>query len=172
MGSDAEASVATLETIADQLLDGSEVVAQLHSALIAIYLGYRRHKAWDAMVRMFPRLPRELQVTAVTQEQLALALNRLAEARDGEAHRLRQQGDDDGAKAEADEADVLRSRALDAADMPDELVTAETWGIRGRIHKGRYAAELAAGRTLRAEAALAKAIEAYESGVKADMRDY
>lgn len=172
MGSDADASVTTLESIADQLLDGSEVVAQLHSALIAIYLGYRRHKAWDAMVQMFPRLPRELQVTAVTQEQLALALNRLAEARDKAAQRLRQQEDEDGAKAEADEADVLRSRALDAADVPDELVTAETWGIRGRIYKGRYAAETAAGRTLRAASALAKAIEAYESGVKADIRDY
>lgn len=172
MGSDANASVATLESIADQLLGGSEVVAQLHSALIAIYLGYRKHNAWGAMVKMFPRLPRELQVTAVTQEQLALALNRLAEARDKAAQRLRQQGDEGGARAAADEADALRGRALDAAELPDELVTAETWGIRGRIYKGRYSAELAVGRTIRAEAALAKAIEAYESGVKADMRDY
>jgi hypothetical protein len=155
---DAEA-VEQLAEIETSLLAGGAVVAELHSALIGVYLGYRERRAFQRMVDMYPRLPAELKATAVAVEQYALALNRLAEGAD-------RNGDHDRSKE-------MRSAALAVLDsLGPALVTSETWGIRGRIFKGAYAAELANGNELKAAAMLARAIESYEDGVKADMRDY
>lgn len=169
---DADKAAGSLRELELQLLDGTEVVTQLHSALIAIYLGYRKHEAWQAMVDMFSTMPRELQVTPMAREQLALALNRLAERASKIAAVHRQARDADAAEVARAESEKLRSQAIEAADLPEELVTAETWGIRGRIYKGWHGSELAAGNTLKAEAALKRAIETYEAGTAADMRDY
>jgi hypothetical protein len=118
-------------------------------------------------------MPPELQATPVAQEQLALALNRLAEASDEGAGAAAKAGDESGEREARVRARQLRSAAIAALENLDaSLVTAETWGIRGRIYKGWYDAEKAAGKPVKAAAMLARAIETYENGVKADMRDY
>jgi tetratricopeptide (TPR) repeat protein len=135
------------------------VVVQLHTALMALYIGFREVKAFADMVRLFDRMPPELRRKAVVREQLALALNRIAEAREA-------------AKAR-DEAAVVRQRALAALEeIPETAWTSETFGIRGRIHKGWSDAEHAAGRKHQAEAQLKRAIEVYEEGFRLDPRDY
>ncbi len=170
---DTEVAVGELGKIESALIDGGEVVAELHSALLGVYLGYRERKAYRSMVDMFPRMPPELQATPVAQEQLALALNRLAEANDQRALEAAEAGhmsDEGEARAEARR---LRSAAIASLENMDEsLVTAETWGVRGRIYKGSYDAEKAAPNDSKAAAMLARAIDTYESGVQADMRDY
>jgi hypothetical protein len=152
-------AVKRLSEIEAALLGGGEVVAELHSALMGVYLGYRERRAFQRMVDLYSRLPVELRVTAVAVEQYALAMNRLAEqaGRDGDLGRARE----------------LRSTALAVLDtVAPEEVTSETWGIRGRIYKGAYLAEEERGDQARAAAMLAKAIESYEGGTRADMRDY
>jgi hypothetical protein len=125
-----------------------------------VYLGYREEKAYDRMVSVFDRFPKELKQTAVAREQYALALNRLAEH---------------AAKAgKADEADRLRKQAIGALDeIPAESVTSETYGIRGRIYKGWHDA-ISVTSTKddpRAEAMLKLASVTYEQGFRTDIRD-
>jgi tetratricopeptide (TPR) repeat protein len=155
---DAEA-LEGLRTLRDEVLANENVVEQLHSALIALYLGFRERKGYEDMVELYERLPRELAETPVALEQLGLALNRLAEA----AVKDRRERD----------AQELRQRAIDELDrIPKSEWTSETFGILGRIYKGRYDGEKSAGRDEHARAALDRAIEAYESGLKDDPRDY
>jgi hypothetical protein len=132
-------------------------VSQVHTALLGVYLAYREKKAYDRMASLFRRFPKELQQTAVAREQYALALNRLAE---------------NAVKAgRADEADQLRTQAMAALDeISQPSVTSETYGIRGRIYKAWHDA-LPQG-DLRAGAMLQRAIETYEQGFRADLRDY
>jgi hypothetical protein len=72
-------AVARLAELQDEVLGEPYVEAQLHSALMAIYLGFREKKAYRKMVDLYARLPKELQNATVVLEQLALAQNRLAE---------------------------------------------------------------------------------------------
>jgi hypothetical protein len=136
-------------------------VAQVHTALLGVFLGYREKKAYDRMVSLYERFPKELNTTAVALEQYALALNRLAE---------------DAAKnGKVDDAGELRTRAIAALDsIAPESVTSETYGIRGRIYKGWHDSMCTAygSGDLRAEAMLQRAIETYEQGLRADLRDY
>lgn len=169
---DRDAAIDELAVIERTLIDGDEVVVELHSALLGIYLGYREKKGYQRMVDLFPKMPPELQATPVAQEQLALALNRLAEARDEYAEEAGKAGDEPGEQEARGQARQLRSKAITALDMDESLITAETWGIRGRIYKGWYDAEQAASNEVKATAMLAKAIETYEKGMRADMRDY
>lgn len=170
---DRNAAIDELEALERTIVDGEELVVEVHSALLGIYLGYRDRKAYQNMVDLFPNLPPELQATPVAQEQYALALNRLAEIRDKEAESKEDPRDEARVQEARSEARELRARALAALDDIDEsLITSETWGVRGRIYKGQHDAEEAAGNDVRAAAMLAKAIETYESGVRADMRDY
>ena len=170
---DRDAAVDELAAIERILIDGDEVVVELHSALLSIYLGYRERKAYQRMVDLYPKLHPELQATPVAQEQLALALNRLAEERDEDAKSATEQGSLPAERKARGQARELRSKAVAALEGMDEgLVSAETWGIRGRIYKGQYDAEQAAGNEVKAAAMLYKAIESYENGVRADMRDY
>jgi hypothetical protein len=135
------------------------VVVQLHSAFLALFIGYREVEGFEDMVRLFERMPPELKRKAVSREQLALALNRLAEAQ-------AKVGDPDGAT-------TLRQRAIAALDqIPAAERTSETFGIRGRIHKGWSDAEQQAGRELQADAQLKRAIAVYEEGFRLDPRDY
>jgi len=153
---DAAAAVRQLRVFESEVLGAASAIAQLHTALMAIYLGYRAKKAWGEMVTLYEKMPRELQESAVAREQVALARNRIAEG-------LK----DDGAIQEE------RRRAVAALEaIPYEKWTSETFGILGRIHKGRADAERKAGRDLPARSALSAAIEAYEGGFSADPRDY
>jgi len=155
----AEDPVARLQVIEAEILSGPDTVVQLHTALMAVYLGYREKKAYQAMVALYERLPSELKHKSVTREQLALAYNRLAE-------QSAEQGD-------AAKAQQLRQHALEAVEsIPGDQRTSETYGIIGRIYKGHYEAEQRAGNGTGADAMLRRAIESYEAGVRADPRDY
>jgi MAP3K TRAFs-binding domain len=151
----AEDAVARLSEVEAEIVDLPPDVSQVHTALLGVYLGYREKKAYQRMASLFKRFPKELKQTAVAREQYALALNRLAEsvAKD----------------AKSGEADELRTRAIAVLDeIPPSGVTSETYGIRGRIYKGWHDATNGA----RAEAMLQAAIETYEKGLRADLRDY
>lgn len=151
---DAEA-VERLRALEQQVTPAGKV-RQLHSALLSIFLGYRERKAYAEMVRLHADLPRELQGTAVVREQLALALNRLAEE-------AAKHGKHDDARAQRRSA----LRQLDG--IPEARRTSETSGIRGRIFKGLADAETD---EALASAALDQAISAYEEGLRLDPRDY
>jgi tetratricopeptide (TPR) repeat protein len=156
---DAGSAADALAALEDELLSAPEVVSQLHSTLLGVYLGYREVKAYDRMAQLFERLPRELQQTPVALEQLALALNRLAEQSEKEGDRPA--------------ADGYRSRALAVIDdMPPKSITSETYGIRGRIYKGWYDSEMTSGSKAKARGMLKRAVETYERGLRADARDY
>lgn len=154
--SDKEQARARLDALRDEVLSARDV-PQLHTVLLALFLGYREHKAYSSMVELYDSLPAELQRTAVVREQLALALNRLAESA----------GKDEAA------AEDFRKRALRVLEqIPPEERTSETQGIAGRIYKGLYDAHSAADRPRDAGAALARAIDAYEEGFRMDPRDF
>jgi tetratricopeptide (TPR) repeat protein len=159
--------IARLREIEEEVLPNkmaAPVVVQLHTALIALYLGYREVKGFAQMVALFERIPPELQRKAIVREQLAFALNRMAEGYE-----------EAGKRAEASDA---RQRALMALDqIPEAERTSETYGIRGRIHKGWFEAEekavdAGAGDAAEADAQLKRAIAVYEEGFKFDPRDY
>lgn len=154
-------AVALLAAIEDEVIGLPPDVAQVHTALLGVYLGYREKKAYDRMASLFEKFPKELKQTAVAGEQYALALNRLAE---------------NAAKAgKRDEADELRARAMAVLDeIPPASVTSETYGIRGRIYKGWHDAVCSTSGSddPRAAAMLQRAIETYEQGFRTDLRDY
>ena len=158
---DADQAIARLAEIESTVVDLPKDVAQVHTTLLGVYLGYREKKAYHRMAALFERFPAELKQTAVAREQYALALNRLAETA--------------AKKGKHDEAEELRARAMAALDeIPPASVTSETYGIRGRIYKGWYDATCAVSGPgdLRAQAVLQKAIDTYETGFRADLRDY
>lgn len=152
-------AISDLEAIEEEVLAGPEVVSQLHSALISLYLGYREKKAYTQMVALFDKLPRELQRTPVAIEQLVLALNRLAE----------QSAD----ASDTGRANQLRRQALRRiGELAKDKWSSETYGIAGRIYKGQSDAEQKAGNVSIAEGALQRAIDTYEEGFRFDPRDY
>jgi MAP3K TRAFs-binding domain len=153
-------ALAQLAQIESEIIGLPAEVSQVHTALLGVYLGYRERKAYDRMVSLFDRFPRELKQTAVAIEQYALALNRLAEA---------------AAKAgERDEADLFRKHAISALnEIPEASVTSETFGIRGRIFKSWHDTISADDKDdPRAEAMLQRAIDTYQQGFRTDLRDY
>jgi MAP3K TRAFs-binding domain len=161
LSSDKDEALSRLIDVENEIIDLPRDVAQVHTALIGVYLGYRELKAYDRMTSLFIKMPKELQQTAVAREQHALALNRLAEIAAKQ---------NDSAKA-----DELRKTALSVLDeIPSQSVTSETYGIRGRIYKGWHDAVTATdGETdPHAQAMLQKAIETYEQGFRTDLRDY
>ncbi len=166
-------AIEALAEIENRVLEDSDAVSQLHSILMAIYIGYRERKAYLRMVDLCAGFPAELRRTAIVQEQLAFALNRLAEQAERKAADCKGPERDSCAKELRKQAHELRMQALAALDgLRPELATSETWGIRGRIHKALYNAELTHGKRNRAQASLGEAISSYWAGVKADMRDY
>ncbi len=153
-------ALAELARIEAEVISLPPEVSQVHTALIGVYLGYRERKAWNRMTSLFERFPKELKQTAIAIEQYALALNRLAEA----AQKT----------GEPDEAELFRKRAIAVLnEIPEAGVTSETYGIRGRIFKSWHDALSAADQDdPRAEAMLQRAIDTYEQGLRADLRDY
>jgi hypothetical protein len=151
-------AIARLAEIEAEMVHLPPDVAQVHTALLGVYLGYREKKAYDRMASLFERFPTELKQTAVAREQYALALNRLAE--------------NAATQGKAKEADEFRGRAMAALDeIPAASITSETYGIRGRIYKG-WQDTLSETDKRRAEAMLQTAIETYEQGFRTDLRDY
>jgi hypothetical protein len=113
--------------------------------LIDLFLSYRAVSAWQAMVDLVPRLPRELQRVVLVQEQLGFALNRLGRGEEA--------------------IPVLEE--LIAERGP----SSETCGILGRVYKDRWDQAAKAGDPLRAAGYLRKAIDTYLKGFEADWRD-
>jgi hypothetical protein len=163
-------AIERLGAIEQKLLSSPEVVPQLHTSLMALFLGYREKQGYDRMIALYEKLPGELQQTPVAREQAALALNRRAEHA---AKMAADEEDETTRKALFDEADQHRKRALLLLDeIPKRGITSETHGIRGRIYKGWYDADRARGQPTLAEAHLKNAIETYEQGFRTDPRDY
>jgi tetratricopeptide (TPR) repeat protein len=157
--SDPAAAIDVLAEMERELFDCADVIRGVHTGLMGIYLGYREKAAYERMVDLYPRLPPELRSTPVAREQLALALNRLAEAAEK--------------KGERTEAKEYRDRAFAALDgLVAATNSSETHAILGRIYKGWSDAEARAGNAQGAEALLTQAIETYEAGFRADPRDY
>jgi len=157
--SDRAASIDELHELERDLVHDPDNIPDLDTGLLGVYLGYRERAAYQHMVDLYPRLPPELKSTPVATEQLALALNRLAEDIDQ---------DPTGVSAQK-----LRTSALASLDALDSgAVTAETLAIRGRIYKGWFHAATVAGDDVTARDKLAMAIESYERAIRVDMRDY
>jgi len=156
---DRPAAIAALKTIENEVLDASEQLRQLHTAVLGLLLGYRSKSAFQEMIALWGRMSPELRETPVAREQLALATNRLAE----EAARA----------GDFAAADRFRGEAIAAIErLPRALWTSETFAILGRIFKGQADAEQKRGRAAEEAAALTRAIEQYERGLCADPRDY
>jgi tetratricopeptide (TPR) repeat protein len=113
--------------------------------LVDLFLSYRAVKAWNDMLGLAERMPRELAATVMVQEQLALALNRAG--RGDEAERVLE--------------DLIASRGP----------SSETYGILGRVYKDRWQAAAREGKAMQARGLLDKAIRAYLKGFEADWRD-
>jgi hypothetical protein len=159
---DESAAIQELARIEKEVVDLPSDVAEIHSTLIGVFLGYREKKAYARMEALYQKLPRELQHTPMAREQYALALNRLAEEAAG--------------RDQNDRADAFRMRAIASLDdIQKSDLTSETYGIRGRIYKGWYDAALKGKRQkdrTAAAAMLDQAITTYEAGFRADLRDY
>jgi hypothetical protein len=166
----AVAELAAAETV---LLQGPEVVTQLHTVLLGLFLAYRARDAYSEMAALVDRMPRELQQTMVVREQHAFALNRLAEAAEKRAAAARDAGSPDAVREQRNQATTLRTAALRSLDMMSPgAVTSETYGIRGRIYKAWADAEHMHGNADIAAARLQRAIQTYEEGFASDLRDY
>ena len=135
----------------------------LHEAgaavLTDLLLSYRDARAWAAMVSLAGRMPGPLAETVLVQEQLALALNRLA-----------------GVERQDGKPTVAAEHSARAEETLQELIdrrgpSSETYGILGRVYKDRWDAAVRAGDPLAATGHLEMAIDAYRRGFEADWRD-
>jgi hypothetical protein len=124
--------------------------------IVALYLAYRSVKAFDAMLRLYERMPAVLQSTVLAREQRAFALNRLAEGKEKsprEKARLRDQAEE-----------ILTAIVREVGH------NAETCGLLGRIYKDRWE-EAQGSSPAEADAWLEKATAEYRRGFEADWRD-
>ncbi|HVR97003.1 MAG TPA: TRAFs-binding domain-containing protein [Thermoanaerobaculia bacterium] len=113
--------------------------------LVDLFLSYRAVKAWDDMIGLVERMPKELAGTVMLQEQLGLALNRAGRG---------------------DEAEQVLQSLIERRGP-----SSETYGILGRVYKDRWEAAAKAGKSMQARGLLDKAIDAYLKGFEADWRD-
>jgi tetratricopeptide (TPR) repeat protein len=113
--------------------------------LIDLMLSYRAVEAYEEMVALVEKMPRPLAETALVQEQLAFALNRL-KRRELAEHVL---------------LGVIEKRGP----------SSETYGLLGRLYKDQWEEARSAGQTVRARGLLEKAIDAYLRGFETDWRD-
>lgn len=137
-----DAAVDALAAIETRLgkLDAVEV-----GVLVDLFLSYRAVEAWDRMIALYERLPREVKRTVMLREQLGFALNRA------------------GRKDEA-------VKVLEEV-IAEKGASSETCGILGRVYKDRWKAAKAEGKKLEAAGHLKRAIETYLRGFEADWRD-
>lgn len=170
---DTESAVRDLHSLQEEMLGHHNDAPDTDSALLGVYLAYRECKAYQHMIDLFPKLPPELQASPVVREQFALAINRLAEARDKRAREIVDRHRHAPAPDARLEADQMRRSALSTLDsFGDDVATAETWAIRGRIFKGWHRSWVARGDADASSEMLGKAIDSYEQAFRLDMRDY
>ncbi len=112
--------------------------------VVDLFLSLRDVKAYDAMIKLYDRMPLPVQRAKMMREQLGFALNRVGRFEDAER--------------------VLK--ALIAEFGP----SSETNGLLGRIYKDRWDAAKHDGRP-EARALLKRAIDTYLEGFEADWRD-
>ena len=115
------------------------------AVIIDLFLSYRAVKGWNEMITLVPKMSPVLAATAMVQEQLGLALNRVSR----------------GEEAERVVLELIARRGP----------SSETNGILGRIYKDRWVEAQKAGGAMLAKGLLEKAIDAYLKGFEADWRD-
>jgi hypothetical protein len=129
---------------ADALRAAEKEIGDLGSVesgvLVDLFLSYRSVKAWDDMIGLVERMPKELAGTVMIQEQLGLALNRAGR----------------GEEAEQVLQNLIEKRGP----------SSETYGILGRVYKDRWEAAAKAGKSMQARGLLDKAIDAYRKASK------
>jgi hypothetical protein len=112
--------------------------------VVDLFLSLRDVKAYDAMIKLYDRMPPPLQRAKMMREQLGFALNRMG--RDAEAEKI--------------------LKGVIAEFGP----SSETNGLLGRIYKDRFDNAKNEDR-LEARAFLKRAIDTYLEGFEADWRD-
>lgn len=118
--------------------------------VVDLLLSYRDVKAFDALLTLVDRLPKDLYNRSVRVQQLkGFALNK-------------RNRDDDRSAASA----LLQTIVAKTGDDP------ETCGLLGSIAKVRYDAAASAGDAFKVKAFLDEAIRWYRRGFIADSRDY
>lgn len=143
-----------LDELATTWLENPDVES---ASFVDLFLSYRHVKAWREMVDLASRLPAYLNRQVLFREQVAFALNRIAEDL--------QVRDAAEATAKRDEArHILRD--IEEHQGP----SSETCGLLGRISKAEWGAR-ASSDPVRASAELDEAIECYRRGALADLRD-
>jgi tetratricopeptide (TPR) repeat protein len=112
--------------------------------VVDLFLSLRDVKAYDAMIKLYDRMPMALQRAKMMREQLGFALNRA------------------GRFEEAEKA----LKAVIAEFGP----SSETNALLGRVYKDRWERAKLEGR-IEARSLLRRAIDAYVEGFEADWRD-
>jgi tetratricopeptide (TPR) repeat protein len=112
--------------------------------VVDLYLSLRDVKAYDAMIRLYERMPLPLQRAKMMREQLGFALNR---------------------EGRFEEAEKILKVVIDEFGP-----SSETNGLLGRIYKDRWESAKKEGR-LEARALLKRAVETYLQGFESDWRD-
>ena len=178
------------KNLRQQLLDGAAVETKLREALsgrqpckallrleksfgaieqadptlvVALFFAYRSCEAWKEMVALSKKMNPQEAARAAIQEQIAFALNRDAAA-------ALEAGDEKKAEAFSAQAEQILLNVLQ-----HNGANSETFGLLGRIYKGRWRAALKKrGNEAKIEAQLYldKAIEQYTRGFETDWRDY
>jgi tetratricopeptide (TPR) repeat protein len=112
--------------------------------VVDLFLSLRDVKAYDAMIKLYERMPAPLQRAKMMREQLGFALNR---------------------EGRFEEAEKILKAVIDEFGS-----SSETNGLLGRIYKDRWESAKKEGR-LEARALLKRAAETYLQGFEADWRD-
>lgn len=136
-----EACIGAVDAVAESLQPDHEETG----VLIDVMLSYRALSDYHKMIVFIDTMPLHVRQTVMVQEQLAFALNRTA------AH---------------DAAISVLEKVLQ-----EHGPSSETYGILGRVYKDLFEKALEEGNEFRADAWLAKAVDAYRLGFEADWRD-
>jgi tetratricopeptide (TPR) repeat protein len=112
---------------------------------VDLFLSYRAVEDWQAMIKLYERLPGALQHSVLIREQLGFALNRAGD----------------------------RNKALRILKeiIAEQGPSSETYGLIGRVFKDKWTDARHAGRETEARGYLRQAINAYVQGFETDWRD-
>ncbi len=113
--------------------------------VLELMRSYQALSEWQSIVDLVGRMSLPLANTALVQEHLGLALNRLGRG---------------------EEAEVVLETLIQRQGG-----SSESYGILGRVYKDRWDAARQSGQTARAVGLLIKAIGAYQKGFEADSRN-
>jgi tetratricopeptide (TPR) repeat protein len=142
---DAANAFQKLSGIEHDLGDLGSVEAGVVVDLLLSYRAVGTRGGWESMVELVGRMPAPIATSALVQEQLGFAFNRL------------------GRRDEAE--DTLR-RVIETRGP-----SSETCGLLGRVYKDRMEDALAKGANAEARGHLDRAIATYLQGFEADWRD-